>query len=121
MYVDNFGPLGIEATAMVRLSAPAGLSRRPMFFRGAGPDFDGRDRLLLSLLRPHLNEAYQELARRRAAVPALTSRQWELLRLLASGHNNAEIACEMVVSAHTVRKHLENTSRGSVTLTAPVP
>lgn len=108
MYADNFGPLGIEASAMVRLSAPAGLSRRLIFFRGPGPDFDGRDRLLLSLLRPHLNEAYQELARRQRATPALTSRQWELLRLLASGHSNAEIAAEMVVSAHTVRKHLEN-------------
>jgi DNA-binding CsgD family transcriptional regulator len=108
MYADNFGPLGIEASAMVRLSAPAGRSRRLIFFRGAGPDFDGRDRLLLSLLRPHLDEAYQERARRQRAIPALTSRQWELLRLLACGYSNAEIAREMVVSAHTVRKHLEN-------------
>jgi DNA-binding CsgD family transcriptional regulator len=108
MYADNFAALGIEKSAMVRLSAPAGISRRLIFFRGPGPDFDGRDRLLLALLRPHLDEAYQELARRRAALPALTSRQSELLRLLASGHSNAEIAREMVVSAHTVRKHLEN-------------
>jgi DNA-binding CsgD family transcriptional regulator len=108
MYADVFGLNGWEESAMVRLSAPAGRSRRLIFFRGPGPDFDGRDRLLLSLLRPHLNEAYQELARRRAASPALTSRQWELLQLLASGHSNAEIAREMVVSAHTVRKHLEN-------------
>jgi DNA-binding NarL/FixJ family response regulator len=41
-------------------------------------------------------------------VPALTSRQWELLRLLASGRSNAEIARELVVSRHTIRKHLEN-------------
>jgi len=41
-------------------------------------------------------------------VPGLTSRQWELLRLLASGHSNAEIARELVVSTHTIRKHLEN-------------
>jgi DNA-binding CsgD family transcriptional regulator len=108
LYADVFGSLGVEATAMVRLSAPAGLSRRLIFFRGPGPDFDGRDRLLLALLRPHLNEAYQELGRRRAAMPALTSRQWELLWLLASGHSNAEIAREMVVSVHTVRTHLEN-------------
>jgi DNA-binding CsgD family transcriptional regulator len=108
MYVDVLGPAGVEAEAMVCLSAPPGRSRRLIFFRGPGPDFDGRDRLLLSLLRPHLNEAYQELARRRCTVPALTSRQWELLRLLASGHSNAEIASELVVSTHTVRKHLEN-------------
>jgi DNA-binding NarL/FixJ family response regulator len=62
----------------------------------------------MALLRPHLNEAYQELERRRRAVPALTSRQWELLGLLASGLSNAEIARELFVSTHTVRKHLEN-------------
>ena len=107
MYADVLGP-DVEAEAMVCLSAPPGRSRRLIFFRGPGPDFDGRDRLLLSLLRPHLNEAYQELARRRRTVPALTSRQWELLRLLASGHSNTEIARELVVSTHTVRKHLEN-------------
>ena len=107
MYADVLRP-DVEAEAMVSLSAPAGRSRRLIFFRGPGPDFDGRDRLLLSLLRPHLNEAYQELARRRRTVPALTSRQWELLRLLASGHSNTEIARELVVSTHTVRKHLEN-------------
>ena len=49
-----------------------------------------------------------ELARRRKAVPELTSRQWELLRLLAAGHTNADIARELVVSVSTVRKHLEN-------------
>jgi DNA-binding CsgD family transcriptional regulator len=108
MYIDVLRPAGVEAEIMVCLSAPPGCSRRLIFFRGAGPDFDGRDRLLLSLLRPHLNEAYQELALRRCTVPALTSRQWELLRLLASGYSNAEIASELVVSAHTVRKHLEN-------------
>ena len=71
-------------------------------------DFDARDRLLLSLLRPHLNEAYQHLARRRHTVPDLTTRQWQLLRLLARGHTNTEIARELVVSDSTVRKHLEN-------------
>jgi DNA-binding CsgD family transcriptional regulator len=108
MYTDYFAPAGIEADAMICLSAPSGHNRRLLFFRGAGPDFDGRDRLLLSLLRPHLNELYQELARRRHAVPELTSRQWELLRLLAAGHTNADIARELVVSVSTVRKHLEN-------------
>jgi ATP/maltotriose-dependent transcriptional regulator MalT len=108
MYVDNFGPSGIEAEAMVCLSAPAGRTRRLILMRGSGADFDARDRLLLALLRPHLNELYQELARRRQATPALTPRQWDLLRLLASGHSNAEIARELVVSVGTVRKHLEN-------------
>ena len=108
MYADYVGPAGVEAEAMICLSAPAGRARRVIFYRGPGPDFDGRDRLLLSLLRPHLNECYQELGRRRRAAPALTSRQWELLHLLAAGHSNAEIARQLVVSVSTVRKHLEN-------------
>jgi DNA-binding CsgD family transcriptional regulator len=108
MYADYFGRNGIEHSAVLRLSAPAGRTRRLIFFRGRGADFDGRDRLLLSLLRPLLNELYQELERGRRPVPDLTSRQWELLRLVASGHTNAEIARELVVSKDTVRKHMEN-------------
>jgi DNA-binding CsgD family transcriptional regulator len=108
MYVDYFGPLGYERDAMLCISAPAGRTRRLLFFRGSGADFDGRDRLLLSLLRPLLSELYQELERRRRRVPDLTPRQWELLRLVASGRTNAEIALDLVVTKHTVRKHLEN-------------
>lgn len=108
MYANCLGPAGVEAEAMMCLSAPAGRARRLLFIRGPGPGFDGRDRLLLSLLRPHLNECYQDLARRRRAVPALTPRQWELLHLLAAGHSNTDIARQLVVSAGTVRKHLEN-------------
>ena len=108
IYADYFAPYGIEQDMMVCLSAPAGRSRRLILFRGRGVDFDGRDRLLLSLLRPHLNELYQELERARRPVPILTTRQWELLRLVASGRTNAEIARELVVSSDTVRKHMEN-------------
>jgi len=108
MYADYLRAAGVEGEAMMCLSAPAGRARRLIFFRGPGADFDGRDRLLLSLLRPHLNEVYQELARRRRAPPTLTPRQWELLHLLAAGHSNTEIARQLVVSVATVRKHLEN-------------
>jgi DNA-binding CsgD family transcriptional regulator len=108
IYADYFALHGIEHDMMLCLSAPAGRSRRLILFRGRGVDFDGRDRLLLSLLRPHLSELYQELERARRPVPVLTTRQWELLRLVASGRTNAEIARELVVSNDTVRKHMEN-------------
>jgi DNA-binding CsgD family transcriptional regulator len=108
IYADYFAPFGIEHDVMLCISAPAGRSRRMILFRGRGVDFDGRDRLLLSLLRPHLNELYQELERARRPVPTLTARQWELLHLVASGRTNAEIARELVVSKDTVRKHMEN-------------
>ena len=108
IYADYFAPFGIEHDMMLCISAPVGRSRRLILFRGRGVDFDGRDRLLLSLLRPLLNELYQELERRRRPVPDLTPRQWELLHLVASGHTNVEIALELVVTKDTVRKHLEN-------------
>jgi DNA-binding CsgD family transcriptional regulator len=108
LYAEYLGPLGIEHHAMLCLSAPAGRARRLMFFRGPGPEFDGRDGMLLALLRPHLDELYQDLLRRHHPSPDLTRRQWEILRLVASGHTNAEIARELFVSKETVRKHLEN-------------
>lgn len=108
MYVDYLGQFGVEHEAMLCISAPAGRTRRLLFFRGPGADFDRRDRLLLSLLRPLFNELYQELERRRRPLPDLTPRQWELLRLVASGRSNAQIAVELVVTKDTVRKHLEN-------------
>jgi DNA-binding NarL/FixJ family response regulator len=63
---------------------------------------------LLALLRPHLHELNEELKRQRHPIPDLTVRQWELLRLTARRHTNAEIAGTLSISTDTVRKHLEN-------------
>jgi DNA-binding NarL/FixJ family response regulator len=79
-----------------------------MFFRGPGSDFTERDRALLALLRPHLQEAYAEAEMRRRGIPALTPRHWEVLRLVAAGHTNAQISRRLGVTEGTVRKHLEN-------------
>ena len=46
--------------------------------------------------------------RRRHATPTLTPRQWELLRLVAAGHINTQIARRLGVSDGTVRIHLQN-------------
>jgi DNA-binding NarL/FixJ family response regulator len=74
----------------------------------AGPalDFSERDRALLTLLRPHLHQAYLDAERRRVGTPQLTRRHWELMRLVAAGHTNAQIARRLGVSEGTVRKHL---------------
>jgi DNA-binding CsgD family transcriptional regulator len=42
---------------------------------------------------------------------ALTDRQRQVLALLRSGRSNAEIAGELGISEHTVRKHLERIFR----------
>ncbi|HEV3364828.1 MAG TPA: response regulator transcription factor [Acidimicrobiia bacterium] len=39
---------------------------------------------------------------------ALTSRECEVLRLVATGRTNRQIAAELVVSEHTVARHLQN-------------
>ena len=42
-------------------------------------------------------------------LPAgLTAREAEVLRLVASGRTNRDIAVELVISEHTVARHLQN-------------
>ena len=69
---------------------------------------DARDRDLLTVLRPHLHQAYLDAERRRHPAPKLTPRHWELLHLVAAGHTNAQIARRLGISEGTVRTHLEN-------------
>jgi DNA-binding NarL/FixJ family response regulator len=65
------------------------------------------DLLLADLLRPHLEAA--ELALTRAvARAALTSRERDVLDLVAAGATNAAVAEALVVSPGTVKKHLDN-------------
>jgi DNA-binding NarL/FixJ family response regulator len=67
-----------------------------------------RGRALLTLLRPHLRQAYLDAERRRHPAPPLTPRQKDLLRLLAAGHTNTQIAHRLGISEGTVRSHLED-------------
>jgi len=114
MYCDLYRPQGLEHELQLCLPEPPGSDSGPgrtvrlYLFRGSGPDFTERDRALLTLLRPHLREAYLDAERRRSPVPELTPRQWELLRLIAAGRTNIQIARELGLSEGTVRTHLEN-------------
>jgi DNA-binding CsgD family transcriptional regulator len=114
IYRDYFLPFGIEHLLNLCLPTVPGAAAWPgpiaklAFFRGPGPDFSERDRALLELLRPHLHQAYLDTERRRLSVPRLTPRHWELLRLVAAGHTNAQIARQLGISEGTVRTHLEN-------------
>jgi DNA-binding CsgD family transcriptional regulator len=114
MYTDHDRPLGIEHCLMLCLPEVPGRTAGPdrhirlYLCRGPGPDFSERDRALLVLLRPHLYQAYLNTERRRHPVPRLTPRQNELLRLLAAGHTNSQIARRLGISEGTVRTHLEN-------------
>ena len=114
-YTDHDRPMGIENCLMLCLpEAPAGAAAnserhvRLYLHRGPGPDFSDRDRAVLTLLRPHLHQAYRDAEQRRHPVPRLTPRQNELLRLLAAGRTNSQIARQLGISDGTVRTHLEN-------------
>jgi DNA-binding CsgD family transcriptional regulator len=121
MYSDLYRPFGFEHE--LKLILPAGPARpggkpgtgrtlRLFLFRGPGSDFSEADRALLTLLRPHLHQAYLDAEhRRRDPGPTLTSRQRQLLDLVASGHTNAQIARRLGIAEGTVRKHLENIHR----------
>jgi len=114
MYTDHDRPMGVEHCLMLCLpevlptTAGAGRHVRLYLTRGPGPDFSERDRAVLMLLRPHLQQAYLDAQRRRHPVPRLTPRQNDLLRLLAAGHTNTQIARRLGISEGTVRTHLEN-------------
>jgi DNA-binding CsgD family transcriptional regulator len=113
MYIDCIRPQGLEHHLMLVLPELPEMARpgryvRLTFHRGSGPDFSERDRAVLTLLRPHLAQAYLDAERRRHPVPRLTSRQTDLMRLVAAGHTNTQIARRLGISEGTVRTHLEN-------------
>ena len=94
--------------AGLRRTARARSAHAAVLIRGPGPDFSDRDRAVLTLLRPHLHQAYLDAERRRHPVPRLTPRQTDLLCLVAAGHTNTQIARRLGISEATVRTHLEN-------------
>ena len=114
MYTDFDRPMGIEHCLMLCLpeasprTAAPGRHMRLTLDRRSGPDFSERDRAVLTLLRPHLYQAYLDAERRRHPVPRLTSRHRELLHLVAAGHTNTQIARHLGISDGTVRTHLEH-------------
>ena len=99
---------GLSSCMIVSLPAAPGEARRICFMRGAGQGFSERDRQLASLLRPHVQEIWADAERRRAQVPQLTAREWEVLSLAATGVPYAVIARQLFISVGTVRKHMEH-------------
>ena len=103
-----FAADGIRHYVQVPMT-PFGLSdRRLLLFRSAGQDFTDRELMMLRLARPHLAELHVRRDRELRGEPNLTPRQWEILRRVASGASNIQIARTLGVSEATVRKHLEN-------------
>jgi DNA-binding CsgD family transcriptional regulator len=98
----------VREAMIVSLPAAPGEARRICFMRYGGPSFTERDRQLAMLLRPHLEEVWLDAERRRAGVPKLTEREWEVLALAATGVPYSVIAEQLYLSVGTVRKHMEH-------------
>lgn len=81
--------LGDDDTATLELDA----ARRVFADLGAAPD---------------LAQMRSRTTRPAAATYGLTPRQLEVLRLIAAGKSNREIAASLVISEHTVARHVQN-------------
>lgn len=111
-YDQALKPLGIEHQIRFWVTAPTGKAR---FYyisrRKEDGDFTDQDRDMLQLLRPFLvalHERFDSQAPESASADGLTNRETEILALVARGKTNQEIAALLIVSPHTVRKHLEH-------------
>jgi DNA-binding NarL/FixJ family response regulator len=107
LHADGRRPLA--AVAVVESAAAAlasGLAPALTDLREAG-------RVLSELgLARWADQAATLLEQASATPPAgLTSREVEILKLLAGGRTNREIAAELVLSVHTIERHLANAYR----------
>lgn len=103
-----FAAMGVRHDVRVPMTPRGGTDRRLLLFRHDGPDFTERELLMLQLIRPHLAELHERRDRELRSEPNLTPRQWEILRQVATGASDIQIARALGLSQATVPKHLEN-------------
>lgn len=123
VYREYFKPFAIENALDLGLAAGRDWYRSVLLLRERGdPDFSERDRVVMETLRPHFRAREALAALREALVRApsvaggqaappdlpLTTREREVIALVADGKTNTEIAAELWVTPGTVKKHLEN-------------
>jgi DNA-binding CsgD family transcriptional regulator len=114
---DYYRRIGIDHVMAVPVVASAGLVMSYVLNR-RGADFSDAERDLLDRMRPALANLYRfarlEARSRRTqswrdACEALTPREREVLRWVAAGKGDKQIAAILGASVRTVQKHLENT------------
>ena len=117
IYAQWFRPLGVEQQLTVGLDAPLWHTKVFLFSRDSRRAFSDRDCAVLDVLRPYLASRYElweargrvaELGRQNGAQKGLTTRERQVIALVADGLTNAEVAERLWISPGTVRRHLEN-------------
>jgi DNA-binding CsgD family transcriptional regulator len=120
VYADIFRPIGTDRqlALMVDTGSPAGIVGYAV--NRNGRDFTADELALAAVLQPVLMSIYRsaqrhELPTRAVAalghVRALTSREIEILELVATGAGAQAVAHTLAITPATVRKHLENAYR----------
>jgi DNA-binding CsgD family transcriptional regulator len=111
IYALLYGPTSVEYQMAFTLPSPADTVIGFVLNR-LRPDFSERDRAVLNAVHPFVRSAYERVTAgpqlRSARELGLTDRQGEILRLVAAGLTNTQIARRLHVTERTVGKHLEN-------------
>jgi DNA-binding CsgD family transcriptional regulator len=123
LYREVYAPLGVRHQIAFTLPEVSGRIVAIALSRGDS-DFSDAERDFLNRARPYIIQAYRnaiahsELAYRSPVVHAaalveagLTGREAEVMRLVATGGSNREVASQLGVSPRTVQKHLERSFR----------
>jgi DNA-binding CsgD family transcriptional regulator len=112
-YDEVVAPLGIEYSMQLWLvdgdRVVGGFG-----FDASRRDFSERERAMVDVLGPYLVKLHRRSAASRPlgeetrAMAMLTAREREVLRLVAAGLTNPEIAATLFIATGTVHKHLDN-------------
>jgi DNA-binding CsgD family transcriptional regulator len=111
LYNDYYRRIGIDHVVAVPVVASTGLVMSYVLNR-RGRDFDERESALLDAMRPALSNLYRLASWGGAppapVEPALTPREEAVLRMVAAGQSDKQVAAALGASVRTVQKHLEH-------------
>ena len=108
---DEIGLLGLRAGARGFLAKDVDVDVLPQALHGALNGEAAISRRLSMRLVEHVRRAPNGPGGMRPVKSPLTSREWEVLDLLAQSKTTDEIAEQLVLASETVRSHIKNILR----------